>query len=350
LATCHIYALQSSFGWCYAPAFRKWLIERGRNYDGMILHGNWQYPNLVASAFCKRHSIPYICFPHGMLDDWSVRRQGFLRALKKTMYWKLIEEQSYSRAAAVFFTTNRERNESEVMCRSVIAKCIVAPYGIPVEVGSVERPDQAEIQALSDAPFALFLSRVHPKKNLPFLLRSWAIARPDEHMQLVIAGPCERRYQDKLQRLCRQLDIERNVRFVGAVSGSDKYFLLQKARWFLLPSFQENFGIAVLEAAAAGCPVVISTGVYLSDYISTKETILPLEVDRWSSFLRRHLADDQFRDQIARQQRAELTKEFDFPIVAQRWRAQLEQIIGNRTASPVEAGPAYSVLDERLVS
>ena len=120
---------------------------------------------------------------------------------------------------------------------------------------------------------------------------------------MLVAGPAEPAYQRKLERMARRYRVEDQVRFVGSVAGPDKSYLLGRASWFLLPSKQENFGISVLEAINAGCPVAISDQVYLSDDFPDQSEVLPVRLDAWVEFLRYRMPDEQHRQALVRIER-----------------------------------------------
>jgi len=166
---------------------------------------------------------------------------------------------------------------------------------------------------------ALFLSRVHPKKNVDFLIEAWAQAGVPPEWRLIIAGPCEEGYQQKLQSLVQKHGLGDRVQFVGPVTGRDKSYLLQRADWFLLPSKQENFGVAVLEAIGAGCPVAISDQVYISDYFHAGSEVMPLEMDAWVRFLRDRMPDESRRQALIEEDRRYIMPQFAIEMVARAW-------------------------------
>jgi glycosyltransferase involved in cell wall biosynthesis len=114
---------------------------------------------------------------------------------------------------------------------------------------------------VGDSPYVLFLGRLHPKKRLDLLLEAF-LGRAPRAFKLVVAGPDECGLWPGLAAcfLARTADAERVVR-LGTVGGRDKTSLLAAARAFALPSEHENFGIAALEALAAGTPVLLSPQV-----------------------------------------------------------------------------------------
>ena len=105
----------------------------------------------------------------------------------------------------------------------------------------------------------LFLSRLHPKKGIDYLLRVWArVSRNAPEWQLVIAGPDELDHRAAMQSLASQLDLH-NLVWREAVYGDEKTLLYHSADLFVLPTHAENFGLVVAEALAHEVPVITTT-------------------------------------------------------------------------------------------
>jgi len=151
------------------------------------------------------------------------------------------------------------------------------------------------------------------------LLRAWAAAKVPPPWRLLIAGPGEEAYLSHLRHLASDLGIAEQVVFTGFVAGQDKAYLLQRADWFLLPSQQENFGVAVFEALSHNCPVAISDRVYLSEAFLPGSEVLPLEFDAWVEFLKSRMADADWRNEVLRRDREHLLPHFSMEAVTVQW-------------------------------
>jgi glycosyltransferase involved in cell wall biosynthesis len=303
----------------YCAGLREWTDGNLARFDGVILHGMWLYPNWALFKACKRANVPYACFPHGMLEPWALYGQGRFKAAKKTLYWLLRERSIFQHACAVFFTTERERRLAREAFALPPNSFIVVPYGVDSVRAAAPAPVRPELDIPANRKVALFLGRVHPKKNVDFLIKAWAQAKLDPTWLLIVAGPAEPEYQKVLEALAIRCKVQNQVRFVGSVAGTDKSYLLGRASWFLLPSKQENFGIAVLEAVSAGCPVAISDQVYLADSFHHKSEILPVNLDAWVEFLRDRMPDEQHRQALVRLDREYLTPKFSIDVVTRNW-------------------------------
>jgi len=310
----------------YAPGLRRWLRQHVREFDGVVIHGMWLYPGYAAAMECLRAGVPYACFPHGMLDLYPVNRSGFIRRVKKHLYWRLVERWLYEGAAAVVFTTQRELKNASATFRINNRKLVVVPYGIAPMHRHAGRPCNEKLWQPPDRRVALFFGRVHPKKNVGFLIEAWnkASVAPDYH--LVIAGPGDPGYLAHLEKLAAAGPYRDRIHFAGWVAGADKAYLLERAQWFLLPSLQENFGVAVLEAAQAGCAVAISNEVYLADYLSPESAVMDLRMETWTEFFSGRMADDGRTAATAAADCASLSSRLNAADVGRNWAEAFRQL------------------------
>jgi glycosyltransferase involved in cell wall biosynthesis len=109
-------------------------------------------------------------------------------------------------------------------------------------------------------PFVLFVSSLWKYKNCDGLFRAWALARAelgDRQLAIVGAGR-DREYHASLRSLAGELGISPDVIFIGGVPLEETVHFYRAADAFVYPSFNETFGLPILEAMACGCPVVTS--------------------------------------------------------------------------------------------
>jgi len=279
-----IHALGKGRGaWSYHPALRPWLNENLPRFDAVILNGLWQYPAYALSRAAQQpNSPPYFVFPHGMLDPWFQRARGRrLKAIRNWFYWKLIEERVIHNAEAVLFTCDEEMRLARESFRPYRPKReIVVGFGTPPSPEYHDGMAAAFAQkcpGLKGRPYFLFLSRIHPKKGVDLLIKAYAaICRtPNSELRtpnLVIAGPgLDTPYGKQMQKLAAELCPPNSqlstpnsrpcIFWPGMLTGDAKWGALYWAEAFVLPSHQENFGIAVVEALACGTPVLISNQI-----------------------------------------------------------------------------------------
>jgi glycosyltransferase involved in cell wall biosynthesis len=248
----------------YAPRFVPWLRENVRRFDAVVINGIWQYHSIATWSVLRDTSTPYYVFTHGMLDPWFKRRYP-LKHLKKLLYWPLGDYRVLRDAQAVLFTCEEERILARQSFSLYRAREVVVNYGTPgIADGSPEhrRVFLERFPQLAGKRLLLFLGRIHPKKGCDLLIRAFAsVARSDAGLHLVIAGPHGEHVQRELEALVKRLGIASAVTWTGMLAGSLKIGAFQCAEVFVLPSHQENFGIAVAEALSCGVPVLISNKV-----------------------------------------------------------------------------------------
>ncbi|CAA6693507.1 MULTISPECIES: glycosyltransferase [unclassified Lentimonas] len=246
----------------YSSALKDWLDTYVDQYDAVIIHGNWQYHGLATSKACRRHSIPYFIYPHGMLDPWFNETYP-LKKLKKRLYWNWGEHPILHHAKAVLFTCAEECNRAQ--------RCF-SPYSVNEKViGYGTNASQESIDALTESsphptPYFLFLGRIQEKKGLDLLIEAYASMdiKLKDIPDLLIAGPEQQ--PDYAQRLKSNFP-QANIHWIGSVEGAQKWRLLACAEALILPSHQENFGIVVAEALAVGTPTLISNKVNIYNEI-----------------------------------------------------------------------------------
>lgn len=330
----HSLHVQGPTSYAYAPHLRQWCRKHLREFDGVMLHGLWSSANWTVSRECRAAGVPYIVFPHGMLDLWSVRGQGWWKRIKKTGYWHWREKRVVHGGCATFFTLQRELdNARKTFALPAIHPLIVVPYGVMPQKGDPAEKHSSQVDQGPDRRIALFLGRVHPKKRPDILIEAWAAAKVSREWKLVIAGPGEATYLEHLVELGRRRGVGDSVQFTGPVAGADKSYLFHRASWFLLPSEQENFGIAVLEAASSGCALAISDQVYLADELPDGSEVLPIRVEPWTRFMRERMTDDAWHDETVKRVREHLGDRFSAQRVGQEWVAVIERVLLGRQSA-----------------
>lgn len=256
---------ESRRGYGYSRQFVPWLRARAQDYDVVIVQGIWQYSSFGVWRALSGSKTPYVVFPHGMLDPWFKRTYP-LKHVKKLLYWTLAESRVLRDAAAVLFTSEEERRLAResfpfYRCREMVVNYGTAAPEMDLAVAReefLERWPEAR-----DKRVLLFLSRLHEKKGCDLLLEAFAKVRRED-LHLVIAGPpADESYRARLEQLVARLfpTGDAPVTFTGMLRDAAKWGAFAAADAFVLPSHQENFGLAVAEALACGTPVLISNRV-----------------------------------------------------------------------------------------
>jgi len=232
-----------------------WLAQHVHRYDLVHVHALFSFPSSWAMATARWARVPYVVRTIGMLSPWSMAQSP----LRKRWMLRLLERRNLQGASALHFTTGAERDEARPLglgCHE-----LVLPLGVELPPLAACSPRDGRG---SQATCFLFLSRLHPKKQLENLLEALALLRrrrPEAPWQLRIAGRGEPAYELSLRQRCERLGLADRCRWLGQVEGPQKRAELAGADWLVLPSAAENFGIAVVEALAAGTPAILSPQV-----------------------------------------------------------------------------------------
>ena len=249
----------SNYGYCKAT--QPWLEQHARDYDHIIIHGLWQHHGHAASKALHRMRLPYHVFTHGMLDPWFKHTYP-LKHLKKSVYWLLSEYWVIKRAKTVFFTSEEERLRARESFWIYSANETVVPYGTappPTEAEPYRTQFFRAHPELVGKHLLLYLSRIHPKKGCDLLIEAFArVAHKYESAHLLMAGTGDPATIESLKGLAQQLKIADRITWLGMVKDDAKWQAFMSANVFILPSHQENFGIAVAEALGCNLPVLIS--------------------------------------------------------------------------------------------
>ncbi len=236
-----------------------WIKKNIKNYDLVHIHYIFCYPTLVAAHYARKFGIPYVVSPVGMLGEWPMEQKFF----KKIIYLNLIEKRNLKGAAAIHYTSEIEKNASEGF--NVSSLPVIIPLGINLNYIKPDIPKgefRKKYTQYADKKLIVFLSRIHPKKGLELLIEALSkLLKTRNDFILIIAGNGEPYYESILKKHIRDSHLDSCTIFTGFLEGKDKYTLLQDADIFVLPSYQENFGFAVVEAMSMGVPVIVSDQV-----------------------------------------------------------------------------------------
>ena len=246
------------------------------DHDVLHLHNVWD-PMLPAAARGARQAgTPYLITPHGMLDTWSLAQ----RAAKKRIAMETTHR-SLLRKAAAFHCLNEHEAATVAALRLGPATRVVANGVWLSRVDAAAGVSFREQHpALGGDPFVLFLSRLHRKKGIDFLLPAFEkVAARYPTLRLVVAGP-DGGDQSLVEQAMAQSPHGSRIHLVGPLYGAAKFAALRETTCFVLPSRQEGFPMAVLEALGSGAPVVISPECHVDEVASAGAGVIAaLSVD-----------------------------------------------------------------------
>ncbi|MDJ1180731.1 hormogonium polysaccharide biosynthesis glycosyltransferase HpsP [Roseofilum sp. BLCC_M91] len=271
-----------------------WLSEHASEYDIAHIHALFSPVSSAAATIARQKGLPYIMRPLGTLDPADLRKK---RQLKR-IYTALWEKPNIAGAAAIHFTSSIEAKISDRF--GTQTPSVVVPLGVQLPQLPEPGKARANLNIPADKPLILYMSRIDPKKGLDLLLPALeTLVNEKFDFELVLAGgnPQNTAYVEQIKQQIKSSPLAPCTQFPGFVRGEEKGALLRDADLFVLPSYYENFGIAVAEAIASGTPVVISTGVYIWEDIqkSAAGWVCGCDVDSLTGSLRLALSDRQER-------------------------------------------------------
>jgi glycosyltransferase involved in cell wall biosynthesis len=259
----HLFRARSPYRLAYAPAMRKALRRRITSYDVVHIHSLFLYPQFIAFREAATVDVPYIVSPSGALDPYLRRRSVVIKAITDALW----QRRMLDGAAALHFKTEEEaRLVSDLR---LAPPAHVVPNGLSCsDFSALPPPDPFRRRVAAEGPLVLSLGRLSWKKGLDVLISAFARARKRvPAATLVIAGPDDEGLEPGLRAQAEREGVADDVRFVGLLLGREKLEALGATDVWALSSHTENFGIAVVEALAAGRAVLVSDAVNLASEI-----------------------------------------------------------------------------------
>jgi glycosyltransferase involved in cell wall biosynthesis len=231
-----------------SPSMRRWLVSAAKNGTVDLIHNHslWMMPNVYSCCVSRRRNLPLVVSPRGTLSE----RAFSSGSMAKLVFWPMVQHPAL-RATTCFHATAHSEYE-DIRRMGFRQPVAVIPNGI--DIRPPKQSNNSEKRTL------LFLGRIHPIKGVDMLLEAWRIVSPRfQEWKLRIVGPDNGGYLARMQNLAAEFKLAR-VEFSGPLYGKVKLKSYQDAELFVLPTHSENFGMSVVEALAAGTPVIVSKG------------------------------------------------------------------------------------------
>jgi glycosyltransferase involved in cell wall biosynthesis len=273
----------------YSRPLASWLAANIRAFELAHIHAVFNHSSVAATHACRDARVPYVVRPLGTLDPWSMTQ----KSLRKRVFWQLSGKGMLQGAAAVHYTSEAEKLSTE--------RHLGLNHGKVIALG-IEANGSHSAHKLTEDPYVLVLSRLHPKKALDVLIDAFVSLGADfAHWRLVLAGDGPLDYVSKLKSKASAHG-ERIV-FTGWLEGEEKNSVLAGAALLALPSHQENFGLCVMEALSHSVPVLVSPSVNLATEIAAANAgwISAIDTQSLAEKLAEALGD---KEELARRGRA----------------------------------------------
>jgi glycosyltransferase involved in cell wall biosynthesis len=316
-----------------SPAMVRALRTEVPNCDVVHIHNLWQHPQYAAFRAAREAQVPYIVSPHGSLDPYLRRRGRFRKAVASALWHQAMLEG----AALIHVTTSSEMRLISDIAPDVPR--VIVPCAVDTaEFGALPPPHEFRERHLAgySGPLVVFLGRVTEKKGVDVLIKSFAHVLEHQPARLAVVGPDDGGQRPRLERLAENSGIGSQVDFVGGLYGRDRLAALSGADVWALSSHTENFGIAVMEAMAAGCPVAISREVNLAEEVAEANAGLVADAEprAFAAGMLKLLGDPERRRSLSRAGR-EFAARYDWSEVTPRLLDMYRMAMGRKgSASP----------------
>ena len=292
----------------------RWLATHAQEYDIAHIHALFSPVSTAAATVARMKGLPYLLRPLGTLDPADLRKKRQL----KQLYGTFLERPNLAGAAGVHFTSEQEAKISERF--GVPTRDVVIPLG--VQFPQLPPPGKArqQLEINDGQPLILFMSRIDPKKGLDLLIPALEtlVEKLDFYFVLAGANPQDPEYEQSIQAQIQASRLAQRTTIAGFVEGDLKLGLLQDADLFVLPSYYENFGIAVAEAMAVGTPVVISDQVHIWQEVKNYGAgwVTTCEKETLTQVLHQALLDAQARRERGENARQLVQEKYSWSAIA----------------------------------
>lgn len=251
-----------------------WLWQHIAEYDLLHIHAIFSYPSTVAMAIARIKGLCYIVQPHGLLCNWSLQQA----VGKKQIYLTLVERANLNHSQALHFTSQQEQQEVSKLALKSSSFIIPLGLSVPVPILDARYKLRQLLKVPEDEPVILFMSRLHPKKGLDYLIPALG-KLANQRFTFVLAGSGSPDYDIEINDLLVSAGIRDRTFRSGFVANEMKDIFLQGADMFALTSHSESFGVAVLEALAVGLPVLVTPGIALASVVEQYQLGYVVELD-----------------------------------------------------------------------
>jgi glycosyltransferase involved in cell wall biosynthesis len=337
------FPVQSPRFWSTSWPLARALRQEIKHVDLVHLHNLYLFHDLATGYCCRVFGVPYLIQPHGSLDPFIYRRH---RGRKRIMEWGF-QNRTIREAAAILFTTAAERELAAPF--SFATPGVVVPLGMDLDEFAV-LPEPGSFRRrhpeIGDKLIILFFGRVNFKKGLDILAKAFGVvARQRQDVHLVIAGPDNDGWGARVRPWLEEAGVLERTTFTGMLLGPERLAVLQDAAMFVLPSYSENFGIAVIEAMAMGLPVIISGRVNIWPEVQAGRAgrVIPCDPGALAGQILDLLAHPEAAADMGQRGKALVRERFTWPMIGRSLAEAYVRIIDehhrHREGKPTESRP-----------
>ena len=248
----------------YNPINSRFKNEVSKLFDVIkpdLVHVNccWMPACAFIQQMAQKRNIKVVLTPHGMLEPWIIKRHYRTRKLPALL---LYQKAAIQNADCIQSTAESERDNLMKLGYNTNIK--IVRLGIDADGIELKKSWKKTRQIL-------FLSRVHVKKGINFLIEAASVLREElKGYKILVAGEGDADYVAAMKQMIGERGLQDIIQLIGGVYGDEKWRLFQSSDFFVLPTHSENFGLAIAESLASGTPVITTVGTPWNDLNETK--------------------------------------------------------------------------------
>lgn len=317
----------------YSRGLSKRLKETSLDFDLVHVSAIWQWIQVDVYKICKTFRKPYMVSTHGSFSPWPWRQSP----LKKKLYWHLFGRKTVKSSRAIHFTTQEERLKSfsTVPLLTKIPNFVI-PNGIDIKKPRKKVDIRQRLRIQDDRAVLLYIGRIHRKKGIHFVLQALKKLNDKKFLFLIIGKKEDDGYVRYLNKLSKEL--ANSVIWHEPVPGDEVWDYYFSSNLFVLPSYDENFGMVVVEAMACGLPVLISKNVGIWREVKADGAGLAAnqDVDEIASILKNLIKDEKLLKQMSENARKSSENRFDIDKVASLMVEAYENVLTGRRSPELQ--------------
>lgn len=247
----------------YNPLKGSFKIEVNKLLDALnpdLVHVNccWMPACSLVQKMAQKRNIKVVLTPHGMLEPWIIKRHYWTRKVPALL---LFQKAAVKKADCLQATAESEKQN--LLKLGYNSNIKIVKLGIDAESIDMKTSWKKTKQLL-------FLSRVHVKKGINYLIEAADILRDElQGYKIVVAGEGDADYVATLKQQIADKGLQDIIQLIGGIYGDKKWELFQTSDFFVLPTHSENFGLAIAESLASGTPVITTVGTPWNDLNSS---------------------------------------------------------------------------------
>ena len=247
----------SLMGMRFSYLFYKYLSKEIAKFDLIVIHSIYKFHSTIASIYSKKFNVPYVIRPHGSLDPFLIYNG---KTILKKIFISIFEKRNFKNASAIQFSCELERENAQKFI-SCWKNTLIIPEGIKNNFYN-----KRKVFLKKNTLNILFLGRIHKKKGIELLIEALGKIKSKVNFHFTLVGSGDKSYEDYIFQMIDENNLSNFCTITGYISTSMKQKIYEKTDLFILPSYGENFGIAVVEAMSFGIPVLVTNkvGIYNS--------------------------------------------------------------------------------------